>query len=205
MTRKVGLGLSCAALAGTFLVAAAGAQDSKQPPQMSAEQKAAMEAWAKAATPGKQHKWLASKAGKWDFAGKFWQDPKQPAESANGTAERTMMLGGRVVAEKVASPGMMGQPFEGYGLTGFDNVTQEYWGTWSDSMGTGLMVSRGKCDEKGACTFSAEFVDPMTGKKKNTRMASRDEGPDKEVHEFWDKGPDGKEFKSMELVYTRKK
>ena len=205
MTRKLVFDWSCAALAAALLAATATAQDAQKQPPMSAEQKAMMDAWAKAATPGKPHQYLASKVGKWEFNGKFWQDPAQPPENASGTAERTMMLGGRVVAEKVASPGMMGQPFEGYGLTGFDNVTQEYWGTWSDSMGTGLMVSRGKCDDKGTCTFNAEFVDPMTGKKKATRMASRDEGPDKEVHEFWDKTPAGKEFKSMELVYTRKK
>jgi hypothetical protein len=204
MTRKLAFDLSAAALAAAFTVAGATAQEQKQPP-MSAEEKAMMEAWTKAATPGKQHKWLASKVGKWDFSGKFWQDPSKPPTLSNGTAERTALLGGRVVGEKVASPGFMGMPFEGYGLTGFDNVTQEYWGTWSDTMSTGPMSSRGKCDDKGACTFTGEFVDAMTGKKKTTRMTSRDEGPDKELHEFWEKGPDGKEFKSMELTYTRKK
>jgi hypothetical protein len=203
MTRRLGSALFTAAFAAVLAAATATAQEAQKQP--SAEEKAMMEAWAKAATPGPQHKWLAGKVGKWDFAGKFWTDPSQPPTPSNGTAERTLMLGGRVVGEKVASPEMMGQPFEGYGLTGYDNVTQEYWGTWSDTMGTGLMVSKGKCDDKGACTFSAEFVDAMTGKKKTLRMASRDEGPDKEVHEFWEKGPDGKEFKSMELVYTRKK
>ena len=48
-------------------------------------------------------------------------------------------------------------------------------------------------------------MDPLTGKTKTSRMTSRDEGPDKELQEFWEKGPDGKEYKSMELVYTRKK
>lgn len=205
MTRVCGRNLFCTALAAALLAATAAAQDAQKQPQMSAEDKAAMEAWAKAATPGKQHQWLASKAGKWDFSGKFWMDPSKPATSSNGTAERSLMLGGRVMGEKVSSPAMMGQPFEGYGLAGYDNVTSEFWGTWSDTMGTGLMVSKGKCDDKGACSYTAEFVDAMTGKKKVTRMVSRDEGPDKEVHEFFDKGPDGKEFKSMELVYTRKK
>ncbi|MGH6636227.1 MAG: hypothetical protein ACRED0_08895 [Gammaproteobacteria bacterium] len=32
--------------------------------EMSAEEKAMMEAWEKAAKPGPQHQWLASKAGK---------------------------------------------------------------------------------------------------------------------------------------------
>jgi len=194
-----------AALAAAFLAASASAAPQDKPPQMSAEEKAMMEAWAKAATPGKHHQWLASKAGKWEFSGKFWTDPTKPPTSSGGTAERSLMLGGRVLGEKVASPGFMGQMFEGYGLTGYDNVAQEFWGTWNDTMGTGVMISKGSCNDKGACTFTGEFVDAVTGKKKTSRMASRDEGPDKEVHEFWDRGPDGKEFKSMELVYTRKK
>jgi len=194
-----------AALAAAFLATSASAAPQDKPAQMSAEEKAMMEAWAKAATPGKQHQWLAGKAGKWEFSGKFWTDPQKPPTASTGTAERSLMLGGRVLGEKVVSPGFMGQTFEGYGLTGYDNVAEEFWGTWNDTMGTGVMISKGKCDDKGACAFTAEFVDAVTRKTKTSRMASRDEGPDKEVHEFWDQGPDGKEFKSMELVYTRKK
>lgn len=187
------------------LVAATAAVAQDKPPQMSAEEKTMMEAYAKAATPGQQHKWLASKVGKWDFTGKFWTTPGAPSVTSSGTAERSLMLGGRVLGEKVASPAMMGQPFEGYGLTGYDNTAQEFWGTWSDTMGTGLMTTKGKCDDKGACSYMGQYLDPMTGKTKTSRMVSRDEGPDKELHEFFDQGPDGKEFKSMELVYTRKK
>lgn len=203
MMRKLRIGL---ALAGTALLAATvGIAQEQQAPQMSPEEKAMMEAYAKAATPGKEHQWLAGKAGDWAFAGTFWMDPSKEPTKSSGTVERSVMLGGRVLAEKVSSPGFMGQPFEGYGLAGYDNVTGEFWGTWSDNMGTGLMTSTGKCDDKGVCTHSGEYVDPLTGNKKMTRMTTRDEGPDKEVHESFEKGPDGKEFKTMELVYTRKK
>ena len=40
--------------------------------------------------------------------------------------------------------------------------------------------------------------------KKTVRMTSREESPDREVHRFFKKRPDGKEFKSMELIYTRR-
>jgi Protein of unknown function (DUF1579) len=194
------------ALAGTaLLVATLAIAQEQQAPQMSPEEKAMMEAYAKAATPGKQHEWLASKAGSWTFAGTFWMDPSKEPSKSTGTVERSVMLGGRVLAEKVKSSGFMGQPFEGYGLTGYDNVTGEFWGTWNDNMGTGLMTSTGTCDDKGVCTQNGEYVDPLTGKKRTSRMTSRDEGPDKEVHEAFEKGPDGKEFKTMEIVYTRKK
>ncbi|MGH8608669.1 MAG: DUF1579 family protein [Gammaproteobacteria bacterium] len=188
-------------------VAAAPAMAEDKPGQkheMSAEQKAMMEAWEKAAKPGPQHQWLASKAGKWRFTGKFWMDATKPPTESTGTVERELMLGGRVLAEKVTST-YMDKPFEGYGLTGYDNVSTEFWGTWNDNMSTGIMLSTGQCDDKGACTHSGSYMDAMTNAKKTVRMTSRDEGPDREVHQFFEKGPDGKEFKSMELAYTRSK
>ncbi len=177
-----------------------------QAPQMSEQEKAMWAAMEKAGTPGKQHQWLAKKAGSWTFTGKFWMgmNPSAPPTEVSGTVERTSALGGRVLTETVKSE-MMGQPFEGHGMTGYDNVKQEFWGTWNDSMTTGVMLSAGQCDEKGNCTFKSTYTDPMTGETRETRMVSREEGADKEVMEAFDKGPDGKEFKSMELVYTRKK
>ena len=56
-----------------------------------------------------------------------------------------MGLDGRVLIEEVTSS-MMGMPFTGHGMTGYDNVTGKYWSTWTDSMSTGLMVSEGTCD-----------------------------------------------------------
>ena len=194
-----------ALVAAVVVLPAAAQQPTSGQKEMSPDEKAMMEAMAKAATPGKQHQWLASKAGMWEWTGKFWMAPTAPPTDMRGAAERTMMLGGRVLAEKVTSPGFMGQPFEGFGLAGYDNLAKAYWGTWNDNMGTGVMLSKGQCDDKGSCTYTGEYLDPMTGKMKKSRMVSRDDGPDKEVHEFYDVGPDGKEFKSMELQYTRKK
>jgi len=182
-------------------------QDEKkaaEPPAMSAEEQAMHAAWQKAMTPGPQHQALASGAGSWTFTGKFWMGgADKPPMEASGTAERSMLHGGRVLVENVKSE-MMGQPFEGHGMTGFDNVSQKYWSTWTDNMGTGVMVGTGTCDASGVCTFSNEYYDPMTGRKKTNRSVLRREGNDKEVYEAYDTGPDGKEYKSMELVMTRK-
>ena len=41
---------------------------------------------------------------------------------------------------------MMGMPFTGHGMRGYDNVSGKYWSTWNDSMSTGMMVSEGTCD-----------------------------------------------------------
>jgi uncharacterized protein DUF1579 len=162
-----------------------------------------MDAMMKAGTPGPQHAELAKGAGAWTFTGKFWMDPAKPPMEASGTAERTIMLDGRVLAEVVHSE-MMGMPFEGHGMAGYDNTLGKYWSTWMDNMSTGFMVQWGTCDGT-TCNFTGEYADPVTRKLKKNRSVMRHEGTDKEVMEGYETGPDGKEYKSMELVFTRKK
>ncbi len=172
-------------------------------PQMSKEQQAEMDAVMKAATPGKEHQHLASMAGTWDLVVRTMM-PGQPPGESKGTSVREMILGGRVLVEKVHGD-MAGMPFEGFGLSGFDNVSGRFWGNWQDNFGTGTMLSTGTCDAAWSCTFDSTYNDPVTKKAKKSRMTSRQEGPDKEVDEFFETGKDGKPVKTMEMVYTRHK
>jgi len=172
------------------------ATEAELPPGMSAE---AMAAWQKAASPGPEHEILAAMAGDWTFKGTFWMAPDAPSMESSGTAERKMIFGGRILVEKVKSE-WQGESFEGLAMTGFDNVSGSYWGTWADSMGTGIMVSSGTCAE-GSCEFSGTYNDPMTGGSKTVRMTLTTEG-NREVHQSFEPGPEG-EFMSMEVVYTR--
>ena len=110
-----------------FATRGAGAGDVKAP-EMTPEQKAEMEAYMKAGTPGAPHQMLASTAGTYDLKIKSWHEPGAPAMEETGTATRKMMLGGRVLVEDVTST-MMGMPFTGHGMTGYDNVTGKYWST----------------------------------------------------------------------------
>ena len=198
MTRKiVGTILSATVLAFASVSAQA-------PPEMTPEQKAEMEAWTKAGTPGPQHQALAGTVGNYDVKMKSWMEPGgQPMEDT-GTVERKMELDGRVLVEHL-NGAMMGQPFVGHGMMGYNNVTGKYWSTWNDSMSTALFVSEGTCDAKNACTFKGSMVDPITKKPTNTRMTTRWTSPTVEVFEMY--GPDkktGKEFKMMEITYTKK-
>jgi len=192
--------LACAA---TVALAAEPAKKGTPPP-MSPEQAAKMQAYTKASTPGPRHQALAQRVGKWDFAGKFWEEPNGPGQESKGAAERSMILGGRVLVEKVTSQ-FMGMPFEGQGMMGYDNVTGKFWSTWNDNMSTGMMSSHGTCEPGMArCEMVDTFADPLTGKETTTRSTFHKAGADKEVYTTYGKGPDGKEFKMMELTYTRK-
>jgi hypothetical protein len=111
--------------AGPALTQEGAQEEAMEAPEMSADEAAMMEAWMKAMTPGPQHQMLADTAGEWTFTIKSWMDPEAEPMVSEGTAHRTMELGGRVVEEVVESS-MMGQPFEGIGRTGYDNLTGEW-------------------------------------------------------------------------------
>lgn len=185
------------------LSAPAAAQKENTPPSMTPEMKSMMEAFQKAGTPGAEHERLAAMAGDYDLTIKSWHDPKGEPTTETGTATRKMILDDRVMLEEVRSQ-MMGRPFTGQGLFGFDNVSRKYWSTWNDSMSTGLMISEGSCDAKGACTFTGTSNDPISKKPVKSRMTTRWTDSDTEVFEMYMPGPDKKEAKMMEITYRKR-
>ena len=139
------------------------------------DEAAMMEAWAAAGTPGEHHARLAETAGSWNMEVKMWMGPGDPMVST-GTAERKMILGGRVLMEEVTSS-MMGGTMNGIAMTGYDNVTGKLWSTWTDSTSTGLTSSEGTYDaETGVYTFHGEMPDPMSGGMKSVLCQVLDEG-----------------------------
>ena len=194
----------CAFAGFLLVVTLAPAQTGGQAPQMTPEQKAQMEAFMKAATPGAPHQALAAMAGTYDLKVKSWHDPNGPAAESTGTATRAMTLGGRVLVEDVTGT-MMGAPFTGHGMTGYDNVTGKYWSTWNDTMTTGVMVSEGTCDAPvKACTFTAQWTDPVKKTPMKSRMTTKWTSPTTETFEMYGPGQDGREMKMMEITYTKK-
>ncbi|MBX3693591.1 MAG: DUF1579 domain-containing protein [Steroidobacteraceae bacterium] len=184
-------------------IAPAFAEEGAATPQLTAEQQAEMEAYAKAGAPGAPHLAMAATAGDYDLKVRSWYQPDGPAMEDAGTATRQMILDGRVLLETLNSS-MMGVPFTGQSMTGYDNVTGEYWGTWLDSMSTGLMVSHGSCDATGACSFAGSWNDPVTKGPVSARMTSRWTSPTTQLFEMFGPGKDGREMKMVEILYTKK-
>ena len=178
------------------------AQDKKQ---MSDDEKKAMEAMMKAATPGEAHKKLEKMIGTWDATVKMYGQPGAPAQESTGISEAKSVLGGRWIQETF-NGNFMGMPFSGIGYTGYDNMKKQYVGTWMDSMSTSMMTSTGTADATGKTyEFNSTMDDPMTGKSAPVKSKVTVVDDNKHVMEMWAPGPDGKMFKMMEIVYTRKK
>jgi hypothetical protein len=175
----------------------------KPAPQMTPEQKAAMEKMEKAATPGPEHKFLASFTGTWKAEVKTWENASAQPQVSQGTGEDKMILGGRFLHSTFKSS-FMGQPFEGMGLTGFDNVLKKFQGVWIDSMGTAMMTAVGELDKTGTVlTCTDTYTDPQTGKVETMRDVMKLVDKDKKIDQMYAKGKDGKEFLMMEITYTR--
>ena len=202
MGMQAGKPFTAAAIA--LLATLALAQSGSEQPQMTPEQQAEMQAYIKAGTPGAPHQALASMAGSYDLKIRSWHDAGGPAAEDTGTATRAMMLDGRVLVERFNGT-MMGGPYTGHGMTGYDNVTGKYWSTWNDSMSTGLMVSEGTCDAQAKnCTFTGSWNDPIKKAPFKSRMTTRWTSPTTEIFEMFGPGKDGKEMKMMEITYTKK-
>lgn len=169
--------------------------------EMSPEMAAMMQAWAKAMTPGEPHEMLASQAGTWKLTVKFWMEPGGEAQVSEATSVRQMIMGGRYLEEKVDGVSM-GQPFQGHGITGYDNVSGEYWSTWIDNMSTGVMMLHGKADDTGKVTYHGEISDPMTGGATKVKSVWWAEGADKEHYEMYMSHGD-EMVKSMEITSVR--
>ena len=160
-------------------------------------------AMAKYATPGPQHKMLASTVGSWSVAGKFWMDPSKPPMESNGTAEVKPM--GDLWVTQDFKGEFMGKPFMGHGVDGYDLTKNKYVGTWVDSMGSFIMSSEGTADATGkVITCTANDFDPMSGKTGTVREVTKFDSDKQHTMTMYKTGPDGKEMKMMELVYTRK-
>lgn len=176
-----------------------------QQPEMTAEQKAEMEAWMKAGTPGAHHEALAAMVGTWDVAITMWEKQGAPPSNFKGSSEQRLVLGGRWVEQRFRGE-VMGMPFEGLGYFGYDNVRGRFLGTWMDSMSTSMMTMEGEPQkEKGVFRSAGSMADPLSGRQLRLEDETRVVSPDRLESTMWLEGKDGKMFKHMEFVYTRKK
>ncbi len=151
-----------------------------------------------------EHKALEAMAGQWTYEAKFWMAAGTEPETSVGSNNSALIYGGRFLKEESRGT-WNGEPFEGTGYTGFDNVKGEYTSVWIDSAATGMMHSSGQYDEaKRTFTFNGSGSCPMTGEKDmKMRMEIVLADSDHYTMSAYRNAPDGSEFKGMEIAYTR--
>jgi hypothetical protein len=205
MRRSLIVILSVAMMIAVFALAgfAQDKGDKKMPSQEDMQKM--MAEYAKYANPGPEHELLSHMAGEWTTTGKMWMGPGAPSMDLQpGTQTGEMLLGGRYLRQ-LHHGTMMGQPYEGISMMGYDKFKKQYVLTYSDNMGTAILTAAGTAsDDKKTITLMGKMDEPTTGEKdKDVKYVYRFPDDKTIVFEMWDMLP-GSPFKAMEMTYTKK-
>ena len=158
------------------------------------------------AAPGEHHKHLEHFVGTWDTVTSMWMSgPDGPATESKGTSTVKWILGGRFILEEHHGL-MMGMPYEGLGMTGYDKFKNLYVGSWSSNMDTQLLTMRGMRHPKtGEFTFYGEMDEPtLQVYGRTVKYVNRIVSPDKHVFTIYDLHA-GDDYKVIEITYQRRK
>jgi hypothetical protein len=177
------------------------AKEKKQETQMDPQEM--MEVWKKLGTPGEPHKLFAGLAGSWTTTTKEWMEPGQPPTESTGTADMKMLLDGRFLYQEYNSQ-MMGQPFSGVGIDGYDNMTKKYVTAWIDTMSTGIFFMEGTASADGkTITLKGSHPEPGGGKMTH-RAVWKIVDDNTQTFDMYGTHHGGKEMKVLEIIYSRK-
>ena len=155
-------------------------------------------------TPGPMHKWLASFTGTWEADVISYMDPTKP-DTATLTQTYAMILNGLYQEAKLTGM-MMGMPFEGRSLNGFDNAKKKFQTTWMDNFSSGFTYMTGNYDSTTkTMNLEGTQTNPSTGKDMGIREVMKIIDDNTYTLEMYGDGPGGKEIKFMEGTFKRKK
>jgi len=175
-------------------------------PAMSAEDMAHMEEYMKLMQPGEAHKHLQHYVGTWDTVSKIWMGGPgtKPLEST-GTSIFKSVLGGNWIMEEHTGT-MMGMPYKGVGMMGYDNYKNLYVGTWFSNMGTEMLQMAGARHPKsGVTTLYGTMDEPQLNVHGRTvKYVTTPIDDDHYTFAIIDLHA-GDDYKVIEISYTRRK
>lgn len=188
------------------ILSGASVQAADVQPQMTEEMQAHMAKAKEAGAPGANHAILKPLEGEWTVTGLSWMKPNDKPQQSVGTSSLAWILDGRFLKQTFKGE-WAGQPFEGLGFIGYDNLKKEYISVWMDNVSTGIFKATGRYDAATkTIKETGSFSCPMTGEKDMWfRSEWKIAGKNRHVYSMYIKDPAGKEFKSMELTYKRVK
>jgi hypothetical protein len=155
-----------------------------------------------AGTPGSAHKALQSLEGNWKAEVKCWMDPAGAPDVTSGSAKASLTFNGRFLEEEFHGQ-MMGKPFTGKTLLGFDNIKQTFNSVWMSDNQTSMFISEGKADGGNkVITLEGKANCPASGRRDiPMKTVLRIVNPNQHVFEMYD-GSKGN-AKTMEIIYNR--
>jgi hypothetical protein len=154
--------------------------------------------------PGPEHQILKQDEGTWDATVEMLAGPPgAPASTSKGVETNKLTGGGLWLVTDFKSE-MMGQPFEGHGVTGWDPAKKKFVGTWVDSMTTTLTTMESTYDPAAKRITGWMEAPDETGKPTRTKLVTEYKDADTRVFTMYMVN-DGKETPSMRITYKRRK
>lgn len=155
--------------------------------------------------PTEHHARLAPFAGTFNAHVSMWMGPGEPHVST-GTMVNSIELGGRFIEQRYKGHDTDGPfpNFEGRGWWGYNTLDNRYEGMWIDNATTMLQIEHGRFDDaRSAWIMDGTMTNPETGQPMAKRTIVTLEDDDHHSMEMYFSTPDGREFKAMEIRYTR--
>jgi len=154
--------------------------------------------------PGPEHAVLKADEGTWEATVEMLGPPGAPVPPPSKGTETNTLMGGMWLVTDFKGD-MMGMPFAGHGIAGWDSVKKKYVSVWTDNMSPALMTGEATYDPgKKVMTGFMEGPD-MTGKVSKMKSTTEWKDADTRVFTMYGPGPDGKEAPTMRISYKRKK
>lgn len=142
------------------------------PPSVHA-QKAELPASTRLAMPGEKHRWLEPLIGKWNVQMRVWPAPgAEPIESAQLTATREWILGGRYLREELTGT-FAGNPSHRVALLGYNNLERRFELVTVDTFEPGQMTYASHADgTPGLISLAGDNTEAGFGAKPTGRKRS---------------------------------
>lgn len=163
-----------------------------------------MKAYQEFMTPGSMHKWMAKFNGTWEADITSYMNPTNPDKSKATNVTNTIMNGLYSVGDYTGN--MMGMPFQGHSIMGYDNAKKIFVNTWIDNMGSGIIYMTGTYNEATKTLhLKGKQTNPIDGKDVDIREEMKIIDDNNYTLVMYGSGTDGKEIKFMEGTFKRKK
>lgn len=155
--------------------------------------------------PGLEHARLKPFEGTFRATVKLWMGPGDPMVQ-HGTMVNSLQLGGLYLFQDYTgdpSPGPF-PAFLGKGYWGYNTFSKKYEGFWIDNASTMMQLEKGDVDASGKIwTMKSAFEHPQSGQTMTKRSVIRLIDRDHNDMTTYMAGPDGNEFRSMEIIFVR--
>jgi hypothetical protein len=171
---------------------------------LSEEDRQALELLEKYAAPGENHRYLDYFVGHWQSVVKMYGEPGQESISQEQQISVKWILGGRYLKAHLRGD-IMGKPYEVYVFTGYDNYRQRFFAIQLSTLDTGYFITSGSLDQAKKIRTETGVMEDVGGKKTPIKAVTTLLSPDKYMYEFYTVGAEGKETRTMEITYFRKK